>query len=430
MNCFTYPSVGEIVYREKMKNGLELVVVPKKEFASSYAFFATRYGGMDTRFKLGDTWIDTPAGIAHYLEHKMFDTEEGNALQELAQNGAEPNAFTANHMTAYFFDSSEHFEDNLRILLSFVSVPYFTEESVNKERGIISQEIRMVEDNPDWQVYEQLMACLYRHHPARVPVAGSVESIAEITEKTLYDCHRMFYTPSNMILVVVGDVVPERIMEIAGEILPAAAGEAVERDYGEQEENTAAVPEAVKKMDISLPNFLLGFKCDAAGDGEEQMRLAMLGELTVDILVGESAPLFNRLYEAGLINNTFGGGYDALPGLAMLYMGGESRDPHAVRDAVLEEAQRVVREGVDELRLKKLLRGNFGETLRGFNDFENIALALTEGYFRGYDAFRFPELYASITAEDVRGFIEKYLTRERMALSLIMPTEEETVCTE
>lgn len=424
MRRFDYPSVGEILYRERLSNGLELVVVPKKDFASAYAFFATRYGGMDTRFKIGDAWRDTPAGIAHYLEHKMFDTEDGNALQELAKNGAEPNAFTANHMTAYHFESSEHFEDNLRILLSFVSIPYFTEESVEKERGIISQEIQMVEDNPDWQVYEQLMACLYRTHPARVPVAGSVESISHITAKTLYDCHKMFYTPSNMILVIVGDVDVERMKVITEEILPKEGGAAAERDYGEKEGSAVATPEAVREMEISLPNFLLGFKCDASGDGEEQVRLSVLGELAVDILVGESSPLFTKLYTTGLINNSFGGGYDSLPGLAMLYVGGESRDPHAVRDAIVQEAQRVVKEGVDEQRFQKLLRGNFGETLRGFNDFETVAIALTEGYFRGYDAFRFPELYKSITAEDVRCFIKNYLTEERMALSMIVPKEE------
>lgn len=424
MKRFDYPAVGETIYRERLRNGLELVIVPKKDFASSYAFFATRYGGMDTRFRIGDMWYDTPAGIAHYLEHKMFDTESGNALQELAKNGAEPNAFTANHMTAYHFESTEHFEDNLRILLSFVSIPYFTEESVEKERGIISQEIQMMEDNPDWQVYEQLMSCLYSDHPARMPVAGSVESISHITAKTLYDCHKMFYTPSNMILVVVGDVDPERVKAMAEEILPKEAGAAAERDYGEEEDKAVAAAEAVKEMEISLPNFLLGFKCDATGNGEEQVRLAMLGELAVDILVGESSPLFTELYTSGLINNSFGGGYDSLPGLAMVYLGGESRDPHTVRDAVLREAQRVVAEGVDEQRFQKLLRGNFGETLRGFNDFETIAIALTEGYFRGYDAFRFPELYKSITAEDVRAFIGEYLTEERMSLSLIMPKEE------
>ncbi|MGM9662039.1 MAG: EF-P 5-aminopentanol modification-associated protein YfmH [Oscillospiraceae bacterium] len=418
-----YPEIGETVYRETLPNGLQVAVVPKEGYAKSYALFATRYGGMDMRFRIGGEFMDTPAGIAHYLEHKMFDTEEGNALQELAKNGAEPNAFTSNAMTAYYFDSTEHFEENLRILLSFVSVPYFTEESVEKERGIIGQEIRMVEDNPEWQVYEQLMQCLYRSHPVRVPVAGSVESISHITAETLYDCHRMFYTPSNMILVVVGAVEPERICAIAREVLPERGGEAAERDYGGEEPPCAAERERSRAMEVSQPSFLVGFKCCPPEEGEAELRESLVGELACDILLGDSSPLFNRLYTEGLINAGFGGGYDIFSGSAVLYAGGDGKDPRAVRDAVLQEARRVAKEGVDSERFQKILRGNYGETLRGFNSFENIALLLTEGYFRGYDAYRFAELYRGITEEDVRRFIEENLTEERCALSVICPAE-------
>ena len=208
-----YPRIGEEVIRTTLENGLPVFVVPKKDYRRKYAMFATRYGGMDMRFQLNGQWLDTPAGIAHYLEHKMFDTEAGNALQELAKNGAEPNAFTSNAITCYYFDSTEKFYENLEILLSFVSVPYFTEESVEKEQGIIAQEINMIEDNPEWQVYKRLMQALYHTSPARTSVAGSVESIRQITAQTLYDCHKAFYTPSNMCLVVVGDVDADKVLE-------------------------------------------------------------------------------------------------------------------------------------------------------------------------------------------------------------------------
>ena len=215
-----YERIGEAVCRERLTNGLEVCVVPKPGYAKKYAFFSTRYGGMDTRFCLDGQWLNTPAGIAHYLEHKMFDTREGNALQELAKNGAEPNAFTSNAMTAYYFDSTEHFEENLRILLSFVSIPYFTDESVAKEQGIIGQEIRMIEDNPDWQIYTRMLRAMYHRHAARTSIAGTVESIAEITADTLYDCHKAFYTPANMILTVVGDVDPVHVIDLANRVLP------------------------------------------------------------------------------------------------------------------------------------------------------------------------------------------------------------------
>ena len=188
MKIRNYPSVAETLYSEVLPNGLTIRVVPKPNFNRTFAVFATDYGGADRRFSLGGEWIDTPAGIAHYLEHKMFDTKDGNALNVLAANGASPNAFTGTDMTAYYFESTSRFEENLKMLLEFVSVPYFTEESVEKERGIIGQEIGMVEDSPDFQVYIRLMQALYRNSPVRCSVAGTVDSIAQITSQSLYDC--------------------------------------------------------------------------------------------------------------------------------------------------------------------------------------------------------------------------------------------------
>ena len=269
---------------------------------------------------------DTPAGIAHYLEHKMFDTKDGNALQVLSQNGAEPNAFTSNAMTGYYFDCTEHFEENLRILLSFVSVPYFTDESVEKERGIIGQEIRMVEDSPDWQVYERLLACLYRSSPARVPIAGTVESIAGITAETLYDCHHAFYCPSNMALCIVGNVDPHAVIALAEEVLPRERGEEIARCYGEEEDGAAAQKETVTQMEVALPQFLVGFKCEA--DEGDLLRQSLIGEMASDVLLGDSSPLYQRLYDEGLINGSFGGGFDQLPGVACLCAGGNALARH------------------------------------------------------------------------------------------------------
>ena len=217
-----YPRIGEKIYHAELPNGLHIYVDRRPEFQKSYAFFATNYGGMDMKFRLDGQWRDTPAGVAHFLEHKMFDTEDGNALQDLAANGASPNAFTSSALTGYYFESTEKFCDNLKILLSFVSIPWFTQESVDKEQGIIGQEIRMVEDDPDNQVFYGLMECLFDHHPIRVPIAGTQESISHITADTLYACHKAFYTPSNMVLTVAGDVEPEEVVRIAREILPKA----------------------------------------------------------------------------------------------------------------------------------------------------------------------------------------------------------------
>ena len=420
-----YPRIGEEVIWVTLDNGLPVCIVPKKGFSRKYALFATRYGGMDMRFRLNGQWLDTPAGIAHYLEHKMFDTEDGNALQELAMNGAEPNAFTSNAITCFYFDSTEKFYENLEILLSFVSVPYFTDESVEKEQGIIGQEIGMIEDNPEWQVYKQLMQSLYHTSPARTPVAGSVESIRKITAQTLYDCHKAFYTPTNMCLVVVGDVEPQQVLDIARRVLPKDSGELIERDYGAEEPTEAARAYAEERMEVSMPSFLVGFKCPPQHGGEEQHRFAAIGELACDVLMGESSPLYARLYSQGLINGSFGAAFDILPGAAYAYAGGDSKDPKAVAEAILAEAQRLVREGVDEDYYKRIVNANFGAALRELNSFESIAVSMAEGRFQGYDPYRFPEIYDSITAADVLAFLRENVTRSHMALSVIAPKEEE-----
>ena len=420
MKEFFYERIGEEVCRERLTNGLEVCVVPKPGYAKKYAFFSTRYGGMDIRFLLDGKWLDTPAGIAHYLEHKMFDTREGNALQELAKNGAEPNAFTANAMTAYYFDSTEHFEENLRILLSFVSIPYFTDESVAKEQGIIGQEIRMIEDNPDWQIYTRMLRALYKNHAARTSIAGTVESISHITAQTLYNCHKAFYTPANMILTVVGDVDPIHVADLANRVLPKLSGPIIERDYGVEPEGVAE-KETTMEMEVSAPQFLAGFKCTPAAEGDDYMRATILGDMASDILLGESSPLYQRLYEQGLINPSFGGAFEMMPGVAYLYAGGDSKDADAVTDAILKEAARIAAEGVDEDYFQRIRKASFGANLRGLNSFENIAVTLTEGYFHSYDPFKFPEVFDSITPEDIAAFLKANVTPERMAVSRIVP---------
>ena len=418
-----YERIGEEVLRATLPNGLPVYIVPKKGFSRKYALFATRYGGMDMRFEKDGQWLDTPAGIAHYLEHKMFDTEEGNALQELAKNGAEPNAFTSNAITCYYFDATEKFYESLEILLSFVSVPYFTDESVQKEQGIIAQEIGMIEDNPEWQVYKQLMQALYHTSPARTPVAGSVESISHITAQTLYDCHKAFYTPANMCLVVVGDVKPERIIASANQILPAKSGPLIRRDYGAEEELTAAEHFVSAAMEVSMPTFLVGFKCPPQHGGEQQHRFTAIGELACDVLMGESSPLYARLYAEGLINGSFGAAFDLLPGASYVYAGGDSKDPQAVAEAILAEAQRLVSQGVDGDYYRRVVNANFGAALKALNSFESIAVSMAEGCFQGYDPYRFPEVYDSITVEDVLDFLRQNMTRDHMALSVITPKE-------
>ena len=423
MNYLDFPRVGERMYREVLENGLHVFVFPKPEFQKSYAFFATNYGGMDLRFCLDGTWHDTPAGVAHYLEHKMFDTKDGNALQKLTANGASPNAFTSNAITGYYFECTEQFEENLKTLLSFVSVPYFTQESVDKEQGIIGQEIGMIEDDPDWKVFTNLMKGLYEHHPIRLSVAGSVESIARITPQTLYDCHKAFYDPANMVLCVAGNQDPERVCQIAREILPKTAGSIAQKDYGSQEPEEAFQSLVEERLAVSGPIFQLGYKGDAPERGEAGLRQQLLGELACEVLLGNSTPLYARLYQEGLINRNFSYGYDSVPGCAFLAAGGESRDPEAVRAAVEAEARRIEAEGVDLELWERVKKGAYGWRVRSLNSFETLCVNQAQNFFAGREYLRFADLFADIRKEDVEALIARWVTPARTSLSVIRPKE-------
>ena len=423
MKQFEFSQVGEQMYQEKLPNGLTVFVFPKPEFQKGYAFFATNYGGMDMRFCLDGEWHDTPAGVAHFLEHKMFDTKEGNALQDLAANGASPNAFTSSAITGYYFESTEKFEENLRILLSFVSVPWFTQESVDKEQGIIGQEIGMIEDDPEWKVFMNLMAALYQNHPIRVSVAGSVESISHITADTLYACHKAFYDPANMVLCVAGPVDPEHICQVAREILPKEAGPIAAKDYGPQEPPRAAQARIEEKMEVSTPIFQLGYKGDALPQGEERLRRQLVGELALEVLLGSSSPLYAKLYREGLINRNFSYGCESYPGCFFLCAGGESKDPEAVRKAVADEAARIGRDGVDGKLWERVKKGVYGNKVRGLNSFENLCVGQAQAFFAGYDFLDFAGLFASITKEEAEHLIADWVTEERTALSVVRPKE-------
>ena len=422
MEKVVYSALGESVWHGQLPNGLHIYVDEKPEYGKQFAFFATRYGGMDLRFRSGDGhWRDTPAGVAHFLEHKLFDTEDGNALQILAGNGAEVNAFTASAITGYYFEGTDGFEKNLETLLSFVSVPYFTPESVAKEQGIIAQEIRMGDDDPDRAIYYMLLEAMYREHPIRVKVIGSEQSIAQITAGTLYECHEAFYHPGNMVLCVAGNVDVKAVERIARRVLPVEEGARSERDR-------PAEPERVDKartertMEVSAPQFMIGFKGDAPGRGDS-LRQRLLGELVCDVLLSSSAPLYSRLYEQGLINGTFESSYESVPGCAFLTVGGESRDPDQVLALIQEEMARAAREGIDPALWQRQKKAAYGATVRRLNSLEDTCVEMAMSHFDGEDYFRFPEVYQSIEREDAEGMLRRWCVPERTAMAVIRPKD-------
>ncbi len=416
-----YDALGETVWEETLENGLHIFVFPKLDYEKNFAFFATNYGGMDTRFSWEGQWQDTPMGVAHFLEHKMFDTKDGNALQTLSSNGASPNAFTGSALTGYYFEGTEGFYDNLKTLLSFVSEPYFTQESVDKEQGIIGQEIGMIEDNPNWQVYNNLMAALYREHPVRNSVAGSQESIAKISAETLYRCHEAFYHPANMTLCVAGAVDASKVVELARRILPKEGKPPVSRDYGAPETESVQQAKYSMAMEVSTPLFLIGYKLKEETNPADRLRHKLLGELLCETWMGPSSPLYAKLYAEGLINQSFYAAYESYPGAVFLAAGGESRDPAAVQDALLRERDRLVKEGVDDALFRRVKKAAYGNQVRGLNSFEYLCVEQARAYFAQEEIWQFPAIYETIQKEDVEQALQTWIHPDGVALSLITP---------
>ncbi|MGI5976097.1 MAG: EF-P 5-aminopentanol modification-associated protein YfmH [Candidatus Limivicinus sp.] len=415
-----FKDIDESLYSAVLPNGLKLCVVPKPGFSSFYAVFATKYGGNHRCFELDGRKIETPAGVAHFLEHKMFDMPNGdNALNILAANGADPNAFTASDMTAYYFQCTENFEENLRMLLRFVSTPYFTDETVEKEQGIIAQEISMGDDNPGVRIYYNLLRLLYDHHPVRDKVAGTVESISEITAQTLYDCHRAFYAPSNMCLCVEGDVDPEQILSIAEEVLPPEKRSVPLADFGADEGELPAGNYRRESMQVSAPQFLIGAKLRPAASGPDAMRQQLTGQLTMRMLVGLSSPFYMRLYAEGLLNRDFDYEVDCSYDTAAVIFGGESPEPERVLEEFNAEVKRAAEEGFDEESFELAKRASLGARLRGLEDFDNVCVSTVCGVFSGYNIFDSMAMLEKLTKEDCEAFAAEKLAEDRLAISII-----------
>ena len=425
MELTNYPQLGEKVYREVLSNGLTVAVVPRPGFTKKLCYFVTDFGAIHTDFTLDGKHWSVPAGIAHYLEHKMFDLPGRDVSAEFAALGAIPNAFTGYDVTAYYFSCTENFRECLDLLLEFVSTPYFTQETVQKEQGIIGQEIDMNRDNPDTQIFEMLMENMYDRHPIRIPILGRRETIAKITPENLTACHNAFYRPDNMLLCVVGDVDPEEVKAIAEKRLGNGDYPPVERVRRWEEALTCATAYEEKTMDVAMPMFHLGFKCESWEPGEEATRRELTAELAAEALFGESSPLYQQLYEAGLIDTSFGGGFETIDGMALFTASGDSNNPKAVTEAILARADQIVREGLDEADFLRMKRSALGRRIRSLDSFDATCYRICAYHFSGFDYFRFPAVYRDIQAADVCSFLKKSITRDNMSLAVILPKEED-----
>ena len=420
METRIYPQLKETVYWDRLSNGLTVAVVPRKGFSKKIAYFAVDYGAIHTR--MGDK--EMPAGVAHYLEHKLFDMPGRDITAEFAALGASPNAFTSFDMTAYHFSCTENFDACLRLLLDLVSTPYFTKESVEKEQGIIGQEIGMNEDNPDTRVFENLMLAMYENHPIRVPILGTRETISRITPEILQECHRTFYAPGNALLCVVGDVDADGIKKIAMESLPSAPTNKAEKQTRWQEEMSCKNHTVTDQMEVAMPLFQLGFKCEPSQLGVQAVRQEFIGDLAAEMLFGETSELYLRLYGEGVVDGSFGGGFETIEGMSMLTCFGDSESPETVQEGILQEAKRLMETGISHEDFLRMKRSALGRRIRDIDSFDGTCFRICAYYFSGYDYFDFPAVYQEVTAQEVLDFIKQVVTPDRCALSVISPIKE------
>ena len=418
-----YDALGETLFFRKLENGLTVAVVNRRGFQRKLAYFVTDFGSIHTDFELEGVQYHTPAGVAHFLEHKMFELPERDVTAEFAAMGANVNAFTSYDMTAYYFNCTENFDGNLRLLLEFVSTPYFEAESVLREQGIIDQEIGMNADSPDTQGFEALMNSMYRDHPIRVPILGTSESIRRITPEILHTVHRAFYTPANMILCVVGDVDPEKVCAIAQSVLGTQKKPVGQKLRHWQEEMTVG-QDSLKQMEVAMPSFQLGFKCEPTGVGMDAIRQEVIGDLAAEALFGESSGLYLQLYGEGLIDSSFGGGFETVDGCALLTCGGDSEDPDAVRSRILEQAQLLLEQGIEEGDFMRMKRSAMGRRIRDLDSFDSTAFRICAYHMSDFDYFEFPAVYAQVEIKDILEFLQRVVRQERCALCVVTPLAE------
>ncbi len=415
---------GEKYYYARHKSGLDVYVIPK-DFKTSFAMFSTKYGAIDNCFKLAgeEDFHEVPDGIAHYLEHKMFENEDGvDTFSRFAKYGANANAFTSGTMTSYLFSCTEHLRENLEILLDYVSKPYFTPENVEKERGIIGQEIRMYEDNPGSAIYYNLLEALYEKHQTRINVAGTIESIAKITPELLYDCYYTFYNFSNMTLCVSGRADMEMVLDVADRILPKREQKAIVRHYYEEK------PEVCRKrieakFEVARPMFLIGVKdIDISPDGDARMKKKAQMGILVDMLFGSTSPFAIDVYESGLVNG-FDAGFDHGRSSSMVYLEGETDDPEAVYAKFLSYLEENRKNGLSREDFERIQRASYASYLKMF-DSTKLAQPFTYMIHDDCDPFDYGNAIRAVTFEEISALFDRLFHENYYAMSVVRPIEK------
>ncbi|MFB3164023.1 pitrilysin family protein [Neobacillus sp. 179-J 1A1 HS] len=427
MEKINFDQLQEELYHEKLSNGLNVYILPKKGFNKTYATFTTKYGSVDNNFvPLGnEEYVKVPDGIAHFLEHKLFEKEDGDVFQQFSKQGASANAFTSFTRTAYLFSSTSDVEKNLETLVDFVQDPYFSEKTVEKEKGIIGQEITMYDDNPDWRLYFGLIQNLYQNHPVKIDIAGTIESISHITKDLLYECYNTFYHPSNMLLFIVGPVDPNKFMDQVRENQAKKNYKEmpeIKRKF-EDEPLQTAQPKQVLEMNVQTSKCLIGMKAlHVDQTGPELLKNELTMNVLLDLLFGKSSENYNQLYNEGLIDETFSYDYTQEQGFGFAMVGGDTENPDKLAD-VLKNMLFQAKNGTTftEEQLDRAKKKKIGAFLRAVNSPEYIANQFTRYAFNDMNLFDVVPTLEKITMNDIKTMASEVISEERFSVCQVIP---------
>ena len=415
-------NIKEKCYMEKLENGLQVIIIPKKEIQKKYVIWATKFGSIDNTFIDSTTGekVVIPDGVAHFLEHKMFEQKNGvDSLYVLMALGLDANAYTTNDHTAYLFECTDHFYEGLDELMDYVQNPYFTDQNVEKEKGIIGQEIGMYDDDPGWQLYINAMDCLYEKNTIKVDTAGTVETISGINPEMLYKCYNTFYHPSNMVLTVAGDFEPEAILaEIKKRLKDNEVRGEITRIYPE-EKLEINKKYAEKQMEVSLPLFMIGFKDNIKNKYNEVVKRHIAIEIILNMLIGKSSNLYNELYKEGYLLSQPDLEYEFGNEYSHVLIGGQSKNPQKVYEKIAEKIQEMKNNDINVQEFNRIKKKIYGDYAVEYNNVADIGRMFTSDYIKGINSFEYMDKFEEIDAEYAKQVLKEIFTEDKMIMSVI-----------
>ena len=421
MQIIENSKVKEKLYIEKLENGLTVMIIPKKNIQKKYIIWGTHYGSNDSSFIVpGETEItEVPKGVAHFLEHKMFEQENGrNSLDVLTALGVNANAYTTNDHTAYLYECTDNFYPALDEFMDYIQHPYFTDENVEKEKGIIGQEIMMYDDYPDWKVYLNALECMYHKHPVKLDITGTIETISKINKEILYKCYNTFYNPSNMVMVISGDFEPNEVLEeIKKRILPKESKGEIKRIF-EEEPKDVVKNKVEQKMEVSKPIYTIGIK-DVPAEDNEKVKKHIAIEILLNILVGASSEWFKDLYDIGNTYSTPSFEYEFDTNYAHILITGQSNNPDELFEKFKEQIKKIIDEGINKEDFERTRRMIYGEYVKEYNDVVDIARMFLSDYFKEINSFEYLEEINIISLEYVNQILKEVFQEKKIILSVV-----------